>query len=150
MKYQTGGRIHSKTRKTLHKGGKKEMKIRGRLIKQRWNKSRKCYFLDFMNDDEKRKTVCPHREVARAFVENPDPKQTMIVHIDNNPRNNKAENLKWHAPSGHMKRATKTISKFGKYERKDTKTGLSLRLCYRAGQERTTKQSKSIAFVLGR
>lgn len=98
------GRIRSKTRKTWHKGSKTNMTIKGKMMKQRWNKLCKCYFLDLIDDDKKRRTVYPHKEVARAFVENSDAdNQTMIIHLDNNPRNNKAENLKWVTPSDHMK-----------------------------------------------
>ncbi len=98
------GRIRSKTRKTWHKGSKTNMTIKGKMMKQRWNKLCKCYFLDLIDDDKRRRTVYPHKEVAKAFVENSDAdNQTMIIHLDNNPRNNKAENLKWVTPSDHMK-----------------------------------------------
>ena len=42
--------------------------------------------------------------MALAFVDNPNPAElTMIIHQDNNPRNNDADNLKWVTPSDHMK-----------------------------------------------
>ncbi|MEQ8338999.1 MAG: NUMOD4 domain-containing protein [Cyclobacteriaceae bacterium] len=98
------GRIRSKTRKSWHKGSQVYMKIKGKLMKQRWNKTCKCYFLDLIDDEKKRRTVYPHKETAIAFVENPDPSTlTMIIHEDNNPRNNKADNLKWVSASDHMK-----------------------------------------------
>ncbi len=98
------GRIRSKTRKSWHKGSQVYMKIKGKLMKQRWNKTCKCYFLDLIDDDKKRRTVYPHKETAKVFVKNSDPsKLTMIIHDDNNPRNNKADNLKWVSPSDHMK-----------------------------------------------
>ena len=60
--------------------------------------------LDLIDDDKKRRTVYPHKETAKVFVKNSDPsKLTMIIHDDNNPRNNKADNLKWVSPSDHMK-----------------------------------------------
>lgn len=98
------GRIRSKTRKSWHKGSQVYMKIKGKLMKQRWNKTCKCYFLDLIDDEKKRRTVYPHKETAVAFVKNNDPSNlTMIIHEDNNPRNNKAENLKWVSASDHMK-----------------------------------------------
>ena len=98
------GRIKSKTRKTWHKGSKTNMTIKGKMMKQRWNKLCKCYFLDLIDDEKKRRTVYPHKEVAKAFVENPDPANLiMIIHLDNNSRSNKAENLKWLSASDHMK-----------------------------------------------
>jgi hypothetical protein len=98
------GKIKSKTRQTWHKGSKTNMTIKGKMMKQRWNKLCKCYFLDLIDDEKKRKTVYPHKEVARAFNDNSDTENlSMIIHLDNNPRNNKAENLKWVTPSDHMK-----------------------------------------------
>jgi hypothetical protein len=98
------GKIRSKTRTTWHKGSQVNMKIKGKMMKQRWNKACKCYFLDLIDDKKSRRTVYPHKEVAKAFVPNSDPKNLiMIIHDDNNPRNNKAENLKWMTASDHMK-----------------------------------------------
>ena len=98
------GKIRSKTRTTWHKGSKTNMKIRGKMMRQRWNKACKCYFLDLIDDNKRRRTVYPHKEVAKAFVKNGDAKSlTMIIHKDNNPRNNKAENLAWLSASDHMK-----------------------------------------------
>lgn len=80
------------------------MKIKGKIMKQRWNKACKCYFLDLIDDNKKRRTVYPHKEVAKIFVPNEDvAENTMIIHKDNNPRNNKAENLKWVNSSEHMR-----------------------------------------------
>lgn len=98
------GRIRSKTRKTWHKGSQVYMKINGKLLKQRWNGACKCYFLDLLDDEKKRRTVYPHKETAIAFVNNSDPSElTRIIHKDNNPKNNHADNLKWVTASDHMK-----------------------------------------------
>lgn len=97
------GRIRSKTRKTWHRGSKTHMTLKGKLMKQRWNKTCKCYFLDLIDDEGKRRTVYPHKEVAKAFVPNENGDLTMIIHEDNNPRNNSASNLKWMSASDHMK-----------------------------------------------
>ena len=80
------------------------MTLKGKLMKQRWNKTCKCYFLDLIDDEGKRRTVYPHKEVAKAFVKNDDADNfTMIIHKDNNPRNNHVENLQWMTASAHMK-----------------------------------------------
>ncbi len=98
------GKIRSKTRKVFHKGSKVEMKIRGKLMRQRWNKICKCYFLDLIDDNKLRRTVYPHKEVAKLFVPNEDPNgRIMIIHKDNNPRNNSYTNLAWMTKSEHMK-----------------------------------------------
>ena len=79
------------------------MKIKGKVMKQRWNKACKCYFLDLINNEGKRKTVYPHKEVAKAFCINVMPEElTMIIHLDNNPKNNNSTNLDWVSPSDHM------------------------------------------------
>lgn len=97
------GRIRSKDRLSYHKGSKTMMKVKGKVMKQRWNKTCKCYFLDLLNDDGKRRTVYPHKEVAKAFCINVLPDEyTMIIHLDNNPKNNDSTNLEWVSPSEHM------------------------------------------------
>ena len=97
------GRIRRKSRKTWHSGSNKNIMLRERIMKQRWNKTCKCYFLDLLDNQGKRKTVYPHREVGRSFCINVLPKKyTMIVHLDNNAKNNDSTNLEWVSPSDHM------------------------------------------------
>lgn len=97
------GSIRRKGRKTFHSGSKKEITLKERVMKQRWNKLCKCFFLDLLNDDGKRKTVYPHKEVASAFCINILPEEyTMIIHLDNDPKNNNSSNLDWVSPSEHM------------------------------------------------
>jgi len=72
-------------------------------MKQRWNKSCKCCFLDLIDNSGKRKTVYPHKEVAKAFCINVLPSEyTMVIHLDNDPKNNDSSNLDWVSPSEHM------------------------------------------------
>jgi hypothetical protein len=98
------GKIKSVTRKVWHKGSKTNMTLKGRMMRQRWNKTCKCYFLDLIDDEGRRRTVYPHKEVAKAFVPNKKPDELiMIIHEDNNPRNNSSNNLKWMTASAHMK-----------------------------------------------
>jgi len=97
------GRIRSKDRETFHRGSKTMMKVKGKVMKQRWNKACKCYFLDLLDNNGKRRTVYPHKEVAKAFCINVLPElYTMIIHLDNNPRNNDSTNLEWVSASDHM------------------------------------------------
>jgi len=97
------GKIKSIARKVWHSGSKTEMRLKSKIMCQRWNKKCKCYFLDLMSDDKKRRTIYPHKEVAKLYVPNDDETKIMIVHKDNNPRNNKAENLLWMTASQHMR-----------------------------------------------
>lgn len=97
------GRITSIDRKVVSVASKRTINIKGKIMKQRWNKSCKCFFLDLLNDEGKRKTIYPHREVAKAFCINVLPEEmTMIIHLDNNPKNNDSSNLEWATPSEHM------------------------------------------------
>lgn len=97
------GRIRRKARKTYHAGSGKDIELKEKIMKQRWNKTCKCFFMDLLDDKGKRKTVYPHREVAKAFCINVLPEEyTMIVHLDNNPKNNDNSNLEWVSPSEHM------------------------------------------------
>ncbi len=97
------GRIRRVAKKTTLNKNKKKPTLSQRIMKQRWNKSCKTYFLDLINNDKKRKTVYPHKEVAKAFCSNDNAATlTMIIHLDNNSKNNYATNLEWVSPSDHM------------------------------------------------
>lgn len=97
------GKIKRRERKIKSIKTGKEMLLKEKVMKQRWNKNCKCFFLDLLNDEEKRKTVYPHKEVAKAFCINVLPEEfTMIVHLDNDPKNNNSTNLEWVTPSEHM------------------------------------------------
>ena len=79
------------------------MRLKSKIMCQRWIKKCKCYFLDLMSDDKKRRTIYPHKEVAKLYVPNDDETKIVIIHKDNNPRNNRAENLLWMTASQHMR-----------------------------------------------
>ena len=97
------GKIKRAERKIKSSKNGRAMQLKEKEMKQRWNASCKCYFLDLLNDQGKRKTIYPHKEVAKAFCINVLPEQfTMIVHLDNNPENNNSTNLEWVTPSEHM------------------------------------------------
>ncbi|WP_109833217.1 NUMOD4 domain-containing protein [Reichenbachiella versicolor] len=97
------GKIKRKDRKIKRKGSENLVTLKSKIMKQRWNKACKCFFLDLLDDEGKRKTVYPHKEVARAFCINVMPSEfTMIIHLDNNPKNNDSTNLEWVTSSDHM------------------------------------------------
>lgn len=97
------GNIRRRERKTFHSSSKKLMTLKERGMKQRWNIACKCFFLDLLDDLGNRKTVYPHREVAIAFCINILPQEyTMIIHLDNDSKNNDSTNLEWVSPSEHM------------------------------------------------
>lgn len=67
-----------------------------RLLKPTLNKERGRLSVILCSSPSERKRVSVHRLVAMAFVENPDPGAfTEINHKDENPLNNKADNLEW-------------------------------------------------------
>lgn len=97
------GRIRSIDRKVISQSSQRTINIKGKIMKQRWNKSCKCFFLDLLDNSGKRKTIYPHREVAKGFCINVLPDElTMIIHLDNDPKNNDSANLEWVSPSDHM------------------------------------------------
>lgn len=95
------GKVKSIERKMANCNGK-IITYKGRLYTQNKNSQgyyrvnilRKCYFV--------------HRLVALAFCENPDKERyTIVNHIDNNPLNNKADNLEWTNLKGNIHHAMK-------------------------------------------
>lgn len=66
-----------------------------RFLKPTLNKRQGRYSV-MLSKNGKRKRVSVHRVVATAFVYNPNPEVfTEINHKDENPANNKADNLEW-------------------------------------------------------
>lgn len=52
------------------------------------------YYRMTLCDKGKTKTIFIHRELARAFIENPH-NLPVVDHIDRNPQNNSLSNLRW-------------------------------------------------------
>ena len=64
----------------------------GRVLKPYTNKLRYQYVA--LSKDNKRETLSVHRLVAMAFIPNPD-NLPCVNHKDEDPKNNKVENLEW-------------------------------------------------------
>ena len=59
---------------------------------------------DLIDDSSKRKTLYPHKLVAKAFIKNDKPrKNKVVIHLDGNLQNNQVENLKWASFSESIK-----------------------------------------------
>jgi len=58
--------------------------------------STKLSYKDPETNKTKNVSIYVHKLVAQAFIKNPDVKKyTKVAHIDNNPKNNLPNNLKW-------------------------------------------------------
>jgi len=64
----------------------------GRILKQFKNES--GYLIITLCRNGKRKTFQVHRLVADVFIANPS-NLPIVMHVDNNPSNNNADNLRW-------------------------------------------------------
>lgn len=70
-------------------------------------RDRKGYLVTDLYMNGKRKTERINRLVASAFVDNPGNKE-VVEHLDENKRNNNADNLEWVTHSENIKRAWKS------------------------------------------
>lgn len=61
-----------------------------------------------LSNNNKTRTVCSHRLVALAWVENPDGKN-VVDHIDRNMHNNHASNLRWVTTQENIHHSYKTL-----------------------------------------
>ena len=73
-------------------------------MKQRIHPKENFFFLDLINDQGKRVTVYPHKEVAKTFCINVLPTgRPIVIHIDGNTLNNDSSNLEWASYSEAIK-----------------------------------------------
>lgn len=87
------GRVRSLDREVKHKNGTVHT-AKGRVLSQALDGH--GYPFVWMQVKESRIERHVHRLVALAFVENPKPDEYDVVnHKDENPRNNKVDNLEW-------------------------------------------------------
>lgn len=67
-----------------------------KILKPTLHKKQKRYSVLLTKDSKNRKRIYVHKLVALAFVPNPNPSiYNEINHKDENPQNNKADNLEW-------------------------------------------------------
>ena len=78
--------------------------------------------IGLINDFGIRKKVLIHRIVAETFIKNPN-HLPEVDHIDNNPQNNRVENLQWITRKGNLKRSYKTMSPIRNYNKCDLYKG---------------------------
>ena len=84
------GRVKSVARMPNDAKGRRHP-VGERLLRVR---DRKGYDVVTLSKDGELKTFCVHRLVAQAFIPNPDRLQ-VVNHKDENPKNNRADNLEW-------------------------------------------------------
>lgn len=77
---------------------------KGRVLTQRTSNG--GYKRVHLSNGKNNKWYSVHRLVAFAFCEKPDGND-IVNHIDNNPDNNRAENLEWTTYKGNMQHASK-------------------------------------------
>lgn len=85
------GRVRGVDRVVLSKNGKKRF-YKGQTKKQK--KDKDGYLTVDLSNNGKHKTKKVHRLVAQAFIPNPD-NLPIINHKDENPSNNRYDNLEW-------------------------------------------------------
>lgn len=81
----------------------------GKLKKLKpWLDSKGRYLMVSLCNNNEIKKYLVHRLVAQTFICNTDETKGTVDHIDNNPRNNKLENLRWLSQKENTKRGFET------------------------------------------
>lgn len=99
------GNVKSLPRKiTQFNNGTKTLTFyKGKILKPQ---KRGNYLIVHLTKKGKQKWLFIHRLVAQAFIEQKEG-CNIVNHLDNNPSNNKAENLEWTTYKGNMQYASK-------------------------------------------
>lgn len=98
------GEIRSVQRTKTYRSGRK-MSLTGKQKLLRKHPANGFLMTDLIDDRGKRRTVYPHKMVALVFVENDKPrKKKVVIHLDGNPENNSAANLRWASVSESIQR----------------------------------------------
>lgn len=75
----------------------------GRILSQRIHPDN-LYIMDLIDRDGNRRTVYPHKEVAKLWVKNPNPaEKTIVIHKSEDSLNNHYKNLIWVSPAEALK-----------------------------------------------
>lgn len=105
------GRVKSIDRVVMRNGA--EAKIKGRILKQNVGTNGYLYFNS--SENGKSKTYYTHRCVALAFVPNKDKTKDTVDHINNNKRDNRAENLQWLSQHDNASRWSTGMNPYDKH-----------------------------------
>lgn len=98
------GRVKSIDREITDKSGKVIFR-KGKLIAQFLDKKDKenAYFKVELSNGGRAERKFVHRLVGKAFVPNPDPsKYNVCNHLDENKKNNRADNIEWTDNTGNL------------------------------------------------
>ncbi len=97
------GRVRSEARVVEHARYGKQS-VPERILKGKTDKG--GYLLAVLCRAGQKKTCKVHRLVALVFLENPENK-SCVNHIDNNPKNNRLENLEWCSQAENIQHCSK-------------------------------------------
>ena len=100
------GRIKSLNRKIKSKLKNVDGFINHKEFIKKVSVNNKGYATTTLCDNNKRKSIRIHKEVALLFIDNPND-YNEINHIDGNKLNNKTNNLEWCSHNHNMKEASK-------------------------------------------
>ena len=89
------GRVRTLDRMVPTSRGNGKRLVRGRILKQCYNKGGYLYVSFSVNGKVVNRSV--HRLIAQTFIPNPD-NLPEVNHLDNNPSNNNVSNLEWCTP----------------------------------------------------
>ena len=99
------GRVRSLDKEMIRSDGTR-LRTKGRVLALTTNKW--GYKTIFIRHNQKPKGFSVHRLVAKAFIENKDPKRDCVNHIDGVKHNNSVENLEWCTRAENNKHARDT------------------------------------------
>lgn len=92
------GEVYSRYIRGSHKLGDEWRKLKPKL--------RPSYYNVTLYRNGKNKKIYVHRLVAEAYIPNPD-NLPVVMHLDNNPKNNRVENLKWGTQRENVEQAVR-------------------------------------------
>ena len=99
----TLGNLRSVERTKTFKNGRK-VKFSAKKKSLRVHPGNGFLMTDLIDDKGKKRTIYPHKFVAKTFIPNEKPrKNKVVIHIDGNVQNNNINNLKWSSYSESIK-----------------------------------------------
>jgi hypothetical protein len=89
----------------LKQGKVRKLNVKGKILKQKINDKGYCSIQIQDAENKIHKVVLIHRLVAEAFIANPN-NEPLVLHLDDNPRNNRYDNLMWGDQQENMRQAS--------------------------------------------